>query len=333
MTAMGNAARNPAPRSLTAIVALVLCLTLMPLTITSQYALTVLINALIFTILSMSLNVIYGYAGLLSFAQVGFWGLGGYVAAVGVTKLGVDHWLATLAAIVLCSALSAGLAGAALRLSNHAFVIVSIAFTLLMQILSQEWISVTNGPMGIPGLPPPALGTWSGTFMIDTPLRFYYLVLSAFLTSMTFIYAVLTSRAGRTLRLINHDEALARSFGFRVTRWKLFASAFSAGFAALAGSLNVFFLTIVDPTIFDIYYTQLMIVIVIIGGLGSFWPVIVAGFLLTLLPEFLRTSGEIRMVYYGFILICAIMFFPRGLSGLWQRYRGSRAAADLARGS
>ena len=321
------------PGQAAAALALVLSLALVPILVQSSYVLTVLINALVFTLLAMSLNIIYGYTGLLSFAQVGFWGLGGYVAAVGVTRLGLDHWLSTAAAVAMCSAVSAGLAAVALRLSNHAFVIVSIAFTLLMQILSQEWIEVTNGPMGIPGLPPPVLGTGTSAIIIATPARFYWLILSAFLVSMVVIYLVMTSRVGRTLRLIKHDEALARSFGIRVTLWKLFAAAFSAAFAALAGSMNVFFLTIVDPTIFDIYYTQIMIVITIIGGLGSFWPVLGAGFLLTMLPEILRTSNEIRMIYYGVILIGAVMFFPKGLAGIWRSYWSAVPPAAPARAS
>lgn len=299
-----------------------------PLLSPSSYILTVMTNALIFTILAMSLNVIYGYTGLLSFAQVGFWGMGAYITAVGATKLGINPWLGCVIAMIICAAVATGLAAVSLRLSNHAFVIVSIAFTLLMQVLSQEWISVTNGPMGIPGLPAPSIGFGETAFTFGTLPSYYLLVLAVFVITMAVIHLVITSRIGRTLTLVKHDETLARSYGIRVTRWKLFSAAFSAAFAALAGTMNVFLLTIVDPSIFDVYYTQLMIVIAMVGGLGTFWPVLISGFVLTFLPELLRTSSELRMVNYGIILMIVVVVFPRGVAGLWERITTIRSKVD-----
>jgi ABC-type branched-subunit amino acid transport system permease subunit len=303
-----------------------------PFLISSPYVLTVLTNALIFTMLAMSLNVIYGYAGLLSFAQVGFWGLGGYTAAIVATRLGLDPWTGIVAAAILSAAVAVVLGAIALRLSNHAFVIVSIAFTLLLQLLSQEWVEVTNGPMGIPGLPVPVLGFGSWAIQIDSVDRYYYLVLAIYAASIALMQLVLSSRIGRTLRLLRHDEVLARSYGVRVTGWKLFAAGFAAAFAAIAGAINVFFVTIVDPSIFDIYYTQLMLVIVIVGGLGSFWPVIVAGIVLTILPELLRTPSEIRMINYGIILILAVVLFPGGFAGILRSVGSRRQRYERARG-
>ena len=94
----------------------------------------------------------------------------------------------------------------------------------------------------------------------------------------------------------------------------------------MAGSLFVFYVTIIDPLIFDIYYTQLMLVIVIVGGLGSFWPIIIAGFILTVLPEVLRTPNEIRMINYGIILIVTIVLFPRGIAGFFSDKLAKREA-------
>ncbi len=282
----------------------------------SNYYLNIIINAFFFTVLAMSLNVIYGYTGLLSFAQVAFWGIGGYVGALTVMRLGGSVWEGMLLAALLCMGLATVIGAISLRLSNHAFVIVSIAFTLLMQLLASEWIEVTNGPMGIAGLPSPAIALGSFSFEINSPFRFYFLAAAFAFLSLATMRVVLSSRLGRTLKMIKHDETLARSCGVRVTRWKLFSAAFSAAFAALAGSLYVFSVSVVDPIIFDVYFTQLILVIVIVGGLGSYWPVVIAGFVLTVLPELLRTPNEIRMINYGVILILTIILFPRGLAGL-----------------
>lgn len=295
-----------------------------PLLTQSSYFLTVGISAMIFTVFAMSLNIVYGYAGLLSLAQVGFWGVGSYVAALVVTRLDGSIWEGMLAAAVVSAAGGVLIGAAALRLSNHAFVIVSLCFTLLMQMLAQEWIDVTNGPMGIPGLPSPSIAFGETVFAFSTPTRFFYLTLAFATLSLAVVWIVVTSRIGRTFRMIKHDEMLARSLGVRVTLWKLVAIALAAVFAALAGALYVFYVTIVDPLIFDVYYTQVILVIVIIGGLGSFWPVVVSGLLITVLPEILRTPNEIRMISYGVILMLAVLVMPTGIAGLVAKARARR---------
>ena len=297
----------------------------------SGYHINIIINAFFFTVLAMSLNVIYGYAGLLSFAQVGFWGIGGYVGALTVMKLGGSAWEGMFLAAAISAALAVVIGAVSLRLSNHAFVIVSIAFTLLLQLLAQEWIEVTNGPMGIPGLPAPVISLGSFSFAFDSPRKHYFLALTFAAVSLALIWVVLSSRVGQTLRMLKHDDALARAYGVKVTHWKLFAAGFSAAFAASAGALFVFYVTIVDPLIFDIYYTQLMLVIVIVGGLGSFWPVVAAGLILTVLPELLRTPNEIRMINYGIILIVTIALFPRGFAGFFLEKTKSAIAAERRR--
>lgn len=302
---------------------LVIC-TAVPFLTQSSYFLTIGISAMIFTVFAMSLNIVYGYAGLLSLAQVGFWGLGSYVAALVVTRLNGSIWEGMLAAAAM-SAIGGILIGAvALRLSNHAFVIVSLCFTLLMQMLAQEWIDLTNGPMGIPGLPMPGIGFGEASFLFSTPTRFFYLTLAFATVSLGLIWLIVTSRIGRTFRMIKHDETLSRSLGVRVTVWKLFAIALASIFAALSGALYVFYVTIVDPLIFDVYYTQIILVIVIIGGLGSFWPVVVSGLLITVLPEILRTPNELRMISYGVILMLAVLVMPTGIAGLVKKVRGRR---------
>ena len=299
--------------------ALAILVVAFPLISGSNYQIAVVTNSFFFIVLAMSLNIVYGFAGLLSFAQVGFWGVGGYVGALTVTRLGGSVWEGMLLAAVAGAVIAAFIGAISLRLSNHAFVIVSIAFTLLLQMVAQEWISVTNGPMGIPGLRAPVIALGPLVLPIDTPVSKYFLALGFAVVCLGVMWLVLTSRIGRTLKMIKHDETLSRSFGVRTTQSKILAASFSAAFAGMAGALYVFYVSIVDPLIFDVYYTQLMLVIVIVGGLGSFWPLIGAGFLLTALPEILRTPNEIRMIYYGIILMASVMFFPGGFAGLLRR--------------
>lgn len=298
--------------------------TAVPFLTQSSYFLTIGITAMIFTVFAMSLNIVYGYAGLLSLAQTGFWGVGSYTAALVVTRLGGSVWEGMLAAALVSAAGGVLIGAAALRLSNHAFVVVSLCFTLLMQMLAQEWIDLTNGPMGLPGLPAPSIALGDQVYTFGTPTRFFYLALAFAGISLAVIWVVVTSRIGRTFRMIKHDETLARSMGVRVTLWKLVAIALASVFAALSGALYVFYVSIIDPSIFDVYYTQVVLVIVIIGGLGSFWPVVFSGIVITVLPEILRTPNEVRMISYGVILMLVVLLMPAGIAGLAAKLRSRR---------
>ena len=125
------------------------------------------------------------------------------------------------------------------------------------------------------------------------------------------------------MRAIKLNEALAQSQGISPLSYKLLALALSAFLAGVVGGLFVFYLTIVDPSIFDFYYTETMLIMVIIGGPGSFWGVLGASAVLAALPDLLRFTTDLRMVLYGAVLIAAMLVFPGGVGG-WLRRRGLR---------
>jgi branched-chain amino acid transport system permease protein len=294
----------------------------LPLWSPSNYVTGVATLALFFAVASTGLNIVYGYAGLLSFAQVGFWGLGAYTSALLVADLGVSPWIGVVASGLVCTA-AALLAGlAALRVSRDAFVVITLSFTLLLQLLARSWTSFTRGAMGIPGLSAPDFdvpgilslnGSESGDF--------YWITLIFATIVLGIVWQLLRSRIGRAFVAVNLDENLARSQGLSARRLQLIAFALSAMIGGLAGGLYVFKLGIVDPGIFDIYYAQMMLIIVIVGGAGHFWSVIVMSFVFAILPEVLRLAPELRMVLFGLVLIITIQFMPQGFAGLIEQHR------------
>ena len=143
------------PLRVIAIVAAAGVLLTVPLWSPSDYVTNIATLAIFFGVASTGLNVVYGYAGLLSFAQVGFWGLGAYVSALLVTDAGLSPWTAVLCAGVVCVLTSLAGGIAALRVSRDAFVVITLSFSLLLQLLARSWTSLTRGAMGIPGLMPP----------------------------------------------------------------------------------------------------------------------------------------------------------------------------------
>lgn len=284
----------------------------------SEYMLDTGIAIATFAVLSTGLNLIYGYTGLMSFAQVAFFGLGGYCAALLVTRLNCSFWLAlpTGAAVATLAGLLIGYSS--LRLSRHAFAIVSLSFALLCGIVSRDWVSLTRGSMGIPGLSLPGF---------DGPAQMYRLMITAAAILLSGFYILISSRLGRALRAIKLNEPLAQSQGIDPLRYKLLAIGVSAAASGVMGALFVFHLSIVDPSVFDFYYTETMLIMVILGGAGSFWGVIGASVVFSIVPDLLRFSSDLRLMLYGVVLVAAMLLFPTGFGGLLQRRRLARWSA------
>ena len=300
-------------------------LMLVPRLTGNEYVLALGVSFATFSVLAGGLNLVYGYTGLLSFAQVGFFGIGAYAAVLLVTERPWPFWAGAGAGGLLAAAVGLVIGYSSLRLSRHAFAIVSLSFALLCMIVARDWVSLTRGAMGIPGLPAPVLALPGGlAWRIATPADFYVLLTGFAVVSNLLLYAVVTSRLGRAMRAIRQNEVLARSQGINPLAYKLLALALSAALAGVVGALFVFYLTIIDPSIFDFYYTETMLIMVIIGGPGSFWGVLLSAALLSALPDLLRFTTDLRMVLYGAILVFVMLVVPGGLGGWLQRRRVAR---------
>jgi len=312
--------RSGLTRSLLVLLALAVLFAIPRLT-GNEYLLALGISFAMFSVLAGGLNLVYGYTGLLSFAQVGFFGIGGYTAALLVTERGWPLGSAAAAGGALAALVGLVIGYSSLRLSRHAFAIVSLSFALLCMIVARDWVSLTRGAMGIPGLPVPTLGLFGREWRLSRPADFYYLLLGFATAAHALMYLVVSSRLGRAMRAIRLNEPLAQSQGIDPLRYKLLALALSALLAGMVGGLFVFYLTIVDPSIFDFYYTETMLIMVILGGPGSFWGVLASSAVLAALPDLLRFTTDLRMVLYGAVLIAAMLLFPGGVAGWVQRRR------------
>ncbi len=293
--------------------------------VSSDYVIGVAISALTFTVAACCLNLVYGYAGLLSFAQLAFWGIGGYCTALVVMDAGGSFWTGLALAALLNAALALVLGWAALRLQRDSFVIVTLSFSLLTFLVARDWVDLTRGPLGLPNLPAPTM--FGHAFRSLQGM--YWIALVFFALATAVLYAVASSRIGRMLLAIKQNQPLAFAHGVSTTPYKLLAFAVGAALTAIAGGIQVFYLKIVDPSILDFYYLQAWLIMVIIGGPGTFWGVVVAGFALSLLPELLRFSNELRMVIYGVFLVFAVMVMPQGVTGWLREKRITRLREQL----
>jgi ABC-type branched-subunit amino acid transport system permease subunit len=148
--------------------------------------------------------------------------------------------------------------------------------------------------------------------------------------TIAFLYALCSSRIGRTLVAIKQNEPLVRAQGISPMPYKLASFAISAAITGAAGGVLTFHLGIIDPSFLDFYYMQTFLIIVIIGGAGSFWAVIASGIALSALPEVLRFSADFRMIIYGVILVAAMFAMPSGVAG-WFREREIARMRDALR--
>ncbi len=315
---------KPAHQLIVALVAALLFAAL-PLVTTSNYFMGVGISALIFTVAAASLNLVYGYTGLLSFAQLGFWGIGGYASALTVVTFGGTFWWGLLWAALINGVIALVVGYPTLRTNRHAFVIVTLTFALLATLIARDWVDLTRGALGIPDLPSPeAFG-----YKFNTTGRFYWIAWAFSVAMLAFLYTLCSSRIGRTLVAIKQNEPLARAQGISPMPYKLASFALSAAISGAAGGVFSFHLGIIDPLFLDFYYMQTFLIIVIIGGPGSFWGVVLAGMALSALPEMLRFSADFRMIIYGVILVVAMFVMPTGVAGWLRERRIARLREEL----
>jgi branched-chain amino acid transport system permease protein len=306
----------------------------MPFLTSNEYYLSIGIAVATFAVLSMGLNLVYGYTGLLSFAQVGFFGIGGYTSALLVVDHGWSMWTGSLVGGALALVAGVVVAYSSLRLSRHAFAIASLSFGLLCLIVARDWVSLTRGPMGIPGLPVPrAHIPFLGEISFGQPSTFYVVMMVNALIALAIMHRLIHSRIGRALQAVKMNEPLAKSQGINPLQYRLLSIGVSAFLTGVTGGFYVFYLTIVDPSIFDFYYTETILIMVIAGGPGSFWPVVGASVVFSILPELLRFSTDLRMVMYGAVLIVAMLLFPRGVGGFLHQRKLARWQTTLQAGA
>jgi branched-chain amino acid transport system permease protein len=297
------------------------------------YLLHISILICIYAIPAVGLNLMLGYTGLVSLGHMAFAGVGAYVAAVLMVDAGWSFWLAMPVAV-----LSAGVAGAlvgipALRLRSHYFIIVTLAFGMILFLIMNNWDEVTRGAEGFPGVPRPdplPIGGPDGIAFL-TLQNFYYLALSFTVLVFVLQWALVRSDFGRSLEAIKQDETLASFKGVNAMAYKVAVFAIGSAVAGLGGVLKVSFLRVAAPLSFELLESINIVLIVVLGGAGFLAGPLFGSIIFVGLPEYLRIAKGLRLVIFGAILLVITLFAPKGLAGLpamlRERLKRSRNAA------
>jgi branched-chain amino acid transport system permease protein len=294
-----------------------------PLWLDNPYYVHILIMAGIFAVLALSLNLLLGYTGQLSLGHAAFFGIGAYTSALLTLRLDWSVWLGMAAGIVAAAVAGWAIGRLALKLRGAYFVLVTISFAGVISLISLNWMDLTNGPLGLPGVPAPVLGPWS----LRSKSAYYYVVLIAVALAWLVCYRLVGSRIGRAFVALRENEALAEAVGIDVTRYLVLAAVVSAAMAGLAGGLYAHYTRFVSPEVFLFTYTVTMVIMVVAGGKGTLAGPLVGALLFTALPEALRemTSWQWQMLAYGVVLVLLVYFLPEGIVPAIEQGMGTRA--------
>ncbi len=298
--------------------------------------------ALLFTLLALGLNIVVGFAGLLDLGYIAFYGVGAYVYALLASPqfdLHLPFW-----AIVPLGALTACIFGVllgapTLKLRGDYLAIVTLGFGEIIRIffnnLSQP-VNITNGPQGISRIDPIRIGSFDFSkseayfgLTFSGPIKYYYLLLVVLMISIVVNIRLQHSRIGRAWEAIREDEVAARAMGIDTTRMKLLAFAMGASFGGIAGGIFSSMQGFISPESFVLVESIMVLAMVVLGGMGNIWGVIVGALLLSFVPELLRHTIEplqrslfgrsiiepevMRMLLFGLALVLMMRYRPAGL--------------------
>src|SRR3984893_11022322 len=288
---------------------------LLPLVFTDSYWRTNLIICALNVMLAIGLDFVLGYAGQLNLGQSAFFGLGAYVSTLLIMRLGVPFWLAFAGGVAFSRLAGIVLSLFAMRLRGHYLAIASLGFAVITYQVLLNWISLTQGPLGIYAIPPPPPLALQRPPPVALPAlrNLFYLVAGFALLSYLLLDQLIRSPVGEALTAIREDEVSAASLGINGAAWKVFAFGIGSSVAGAAGCFYPGFVGTLVPDAFFVTESFPILAMVVVGGMGTLIGPVWGAILLTVLPELLRGIGDLRLVVYGVALTLVVLFMPGGL--------------------
>lgn len=279
-----------------------------------QHYIDIMIFVGIFSLITIGLSLLMGYAGQISLGHAAFFGIGAYTSAVLTGKFGFNPWVAFVVGILLTAAIAYLMGIPSLKLRGHYLAMATLGFGIIIFIVFNEWDTMTAGPSGFSDIP----GISIGGFHLDSDIKYYTFVWAIVVLILLFSINVINSRIGRAFRSIHGSEDAANAMGVNTSKYKIQIFVMSAVYASVAGSLYTHYMNFLSPSSFSLFFSIKLIIMVILGGgMANIWGAILGTWTITLLgAEWLHFLEEFEFVAYGAILLLMTIFLPRGLIGL-----------------
>jgi branched-chain amino acid transport system permease protein len=299
-------------------------LLVLPFLFHSRYTQHIINMILIYAMLGISVNLIFGYIGALTLGQAAFYGIGAYTAAIVSTKLGFSFMPS-----VLCAAIMGCISGiiigiSTFKLKGPYFAIATIGLNNIMCIIFLNWESVTGGSMGISGIPYPSiLG-----MKFDTEIKIYFLLIVTAILVFMFYKNLVSSHYGKVLIAVRDNELAANAMGIDTFMIKVIVLSISTTIAAIVGAYYAHMINYVSPEAFPVMESITFLIVIVIGGAGFKYGPIYGAIVVVILNEYLQYFEKFNMLIYGVLIMVLLLFLPSGIAGLIEiaksKYYGNK---------
>lgn len=323
--------------NLIALLILIGVIAILPLVLPNNYQVSIMIFVALYTILTIGLSLLMGYAGQISLGHAVFYGMGGYLTGILAARLSVPPVLAMLLGAVITGVVAYLIAIPILRLRGNYLAMATLGLNVIFTLFLSQQTDWTGGSNGLTGIPKLGWGDW----IVKGDIAMYYVVWIAAIAILGLSLNIVNSRFGRALRAVHSSQIAAEMVGVDAAHFKVAVFALSAVYASIAGSLYAFWIGMISPSVVSINLSVELVVMVAIGGLASVWGALFGAATVTLLTEILRNvlpqllrgaSGEQEIIAFGLILMIVMIFMPEGLTtGTMLRLRRWRMEREMKR--
>lgn len=280
--------------------------------------LDIFIFAGIYSLICIGLSMLMGYAGQISLGHAAFFGIGAYISGILTANYDWNPWFCMACGVVVCLVVAYAIGIPALKLQGHYLAMGTLAFGIVMFIVFSEESQITGGPDGMGGIP----GLSLLGFEFDSMLRYYYLVWTIVVLVFLLSVNLIQSKTGRALRAIHTSPMAASAMGVNVPFYKAQIFAYSAVLSSVAGSLYAHYVNFINPGTFEVSFSILLVIMIVVGGMHSIWGAVLGALLITFLNlEWLESFHEFEILAFGAILLGTTIFLPEGLVSIPDRLK------------
>jgi len=306
------------PGKIVALLILIACIALFPFVIKNRFYISLVNEMLIYGLLAMSLDVLLGYTGLLSFMHNAYLGLGAYVVGLFLIHVSPSSlWLAILAGIVVTSLIALPVGWVQVRTGGLAFALLTLAFGMMFYTIVWKWYDLTGGDDGLMGVPHPDIHV--GGIVLGhsgNPTSMYLLTLCIVLICFLVTWRIMHSPFGAVLEAIRENEERASFVGINVRRYKLYGWMYACMLASISGGLFILYRGYIGPTTMSAFAGAGVLMMVLVGGMGSLWGPIIGAGIFIFIQDYISTMTEHWELFVGMVVILLVLFMPRGFVGL-----------------
>ena len=282
-----------------------------------SYALGLVTETLIFGVAAMSLDLLMGYGGLVSFGHAAFFGLGAYATVLLSVKLGFSAWISAAAGVALATAGAGAIGWFCVRMTGVAFLMLTLAFAQLLFSAAVKWRAI-GGSDGIGGLAKPDFLKWS----LADPLTMYLFTLAVFALSLAAMRRIVGSQFGHAVVGMRENETRMRAMGYSTRRVRWLAFILAGFFAGVAGALYALFNGFISPDALSWGMSGMLLLMVVLGGAGSLFGPAIGAAVFLLMKHFISSHTQHWLLVVGVVFIGCVMFFRQGIWGMLRRRAG-----------